>query len=179
MVVAAVCQHRDELIADLDRRVAALEAEITAVLTGSVWAESLACLTSAPGSGLSTAAWLLVGTLNFTLCAGPEALTAYAGLAPVPRESGRSIRGRPTIGHDGNGRLRTALYMATLSAARYNPAIKAFYDRLRAAGKPLKVARCAAARKLLHQAWALGAKQRRFDPVHHEHQRDSVPDLAA
>ncbi len=58
VVVAAVCQHLDELIADLDRRVAALEAEITAVLTGSVWAESLLCLTSAPGIGLVTASWL-------------------------------------------------------------------------------------------------------------------------
>ena len=56
-----------------------------------------------------TAAWLLVGTRNFTLCAGPEALAASAGLAPVPRESGRSVRGRSAIGHDGNGRLRTAL----------------------------------------------------------------------
>ncbi len=42
--------------------------------------------------------------------------------------------------------------MATLSAARHNPAITVFYERLRAAGKPHKVARCAAARKLLHQA---------------------------
>ena len=179
VVVAAVLQHLDELIADLDRRIAALEAEIAAVLKNGAWAEPLACLTSAPGIGLVTAAWLLVGTLNFALCASPEALTAYAGLAPVPRESGRTIRGRAAIGHDGNSRLRTALYMATLSAARYNPAIKAFYNRLRAAGKPLKVARCAAARKLLHQAWALGVKQRRFDPAYQEHQRDAVPDLAA
>lgn len=178
VVVAAVCQHLDELSADLDRRVAALEAEITAVLTGSVWAESLLCLTSAPGIGLVTASWLLVGTLNFALCAGPEALTAYAGLAPVPRESGRSIRGRARIGHDGNARLRTALYLATLSAARYNPAIRAFYQRLRAAGKPQKVARCAAARKLLHQAWALGSKLQRFDPAHQQ-QHAVLPELAA
>jgi len=178
VVVAAVRQHLDELIADLDRRVAALEAEITAILKESAWAESLACLTSAPGIGLVTAAWLLVGTLNFALCAGPDSLTAYAGLAPVPRESGRSIRGRARIGHDGNSRLRTALYMATLSAARYNPAIKAFYQRLRAAGKPQKVARCAAARKLLHQAWALGSKLQPFDPKHN-HQHEAVPELAA
>jgi transposase len=46
--------------------------------------------------------------------------------------------------------LRRVLYLATLSAARHNPTIKTFYDRLRAAGKPPKVARCAAARKLLH-----------------------------
>ena len=179
VVVEGVRRHLDELIADLDRRVAALEAEIAAMLKESVWAESLACLTSAPGIGLVTAAWLLVGTLNFTLCAGPTALTAYTGLAPMPRESGRSLRGRPSIGHDGNGRLRTALYMATLSAARYNPAIKAFYERLRAAGKPLKVARCAAARKLLHLAWALGTKRQRFDPDHEQQQHEALPDLAA
>jgi transposase len=178
VVVEAVRQHLDELIADLDRRIAALEAELAAVLKGSVWAEALACLTSAPGIGLITAAWLLVSTLNFTLCAGPATLTAYAGLAPMPRESGRSLRGRARIGHDGNGRLRTALYMATLSAARYNPAIAAFYQRLRAAGKPPKVARCAAARKLLHQAWALGAKRQRFDPRHGQ-QSERPSDLAA
>src|ERR687893_2348068 len=104
VVVEGVRQHLDELIADLDRRIAVLEAEIGAVLKESEWAESLACLTSAPGIGLVTAAWLLVGTLNFTLCAGPTALTGYVGLAPAPRESGRSVRGRPRIGHDGNGR---------------------------------------------------------------------------
>ena len=179
VVVAGVRQHLDELIADLDRRVAVLEAELAAVLRDSVWAESLVCLTSAPGIGLVTAAWLLVRTLNFALCAGPEALTAYVGLAPVPRESGRTIRGRRAIGHDGNGRLRTALYMATLSAARYNPAIKAFYQRLRAAGKPPKVARCAAARKLLHQAWALGSKLQRFDPDHQQQQHEALSQLAA
>lgn len=59
--------------------------------------------------------------------------------------------------------------MATLSAARYNPAIKACYDRLRAAGKPMKVARCAAARKLLHLARALVTKQQHFDPARHQH----------
>jgi transposase len=179
VVVEGVRQHLDELIGDLDRRIARLDREIAAALKESAWAESLTCLCSAPGIGLVTAAWLFVSTLNFTLCPGPAALTAYAGLAPIPRESGRSVRGRPAIGHDGNGRLRTALYMATLSAARCNPAIKAFYDRLRAAGKPMKVARCAAARKLLHQAWALGAKLRRFDPHHGQQYQEASPGLAA
>jgi len=52
---------------------------------------------------------------------------------------------------------------ASLSAARYNPVIKPFYDRLRAAGKPGKVARCAAARKLLHLAYAVATNQEDFD----------------
>jgi transposase len=76
VVVEGVRRHLDELIADLDRRIAVLEAEIAAVLEASDWAETLACLTSAPGIGLVTAAWLLVGTLNFALCTGPEGLTA-------------------------------------------------------------------------------------------------------
>ena len=179
VVVAGVRQHLDELMADLDRRIAALEAEIATVLKEGVWAESLACLTSAPGIGRVTAAWLLARTLNLALCTGPEALSADAGLAPLPRASGRSSRGRATIGHDGNGRLRTVLSMATRSAARCNPAIKAFYQRLRAAGKPLKVARCAAARTLLHQAWALGSKLQRFDPEHQHHHHDALLELAA
>ena len=76
---------------------------------------------------------------------------------------GSSVWHKPTIGHTGQTRLRTALYMATLSAAQSNPVIKTFYDRLRATGKPMKVARCAAARKLLHIAWAVVKKRQPFD----------------
>lgn len=166
VVVASVQHHLDEVIALLDARIADLEAEIATVLAASDWAESLACLTSAPGIGVLTAAWLLVSTMNFTLCATPEAATAYAGLAPMPRTSGTSVRGQARIGHGGCSRLRTALYMATLAAVRYNPVLKAFYIRLRGAGKPSKVARCAAARKLLHLAWALVTKQQRYQSNH-------------
>ena len=49
---------------------------------------------------------------------------------------------------------------------RYNLIIKTFYERLRAAGKPPKVARCAAARKLLHIAWAVVTKEQDFNPQH-------------
>ena len=52
--------------------------------------------------------------------------------------------GRAGIGRTGNAQLRTARYLATLRAAQHNPAIKPFYDRRRAAGKPQQVARCAA-----------------------------------
>ena len=81
------------------------------------------------------------------------------------------MRGKPTIGHTGNGRLRTALYLATLSASQHNPVIKGFYLRLREAGKPVKVARCAAARKLLHVAWAVGTSGESFDPEYQKKQQ--------
>jgi transposase len=162
-VVPAVQEQLDQLLADLETRIATLEQELATLLRKGAWADTAKLLLSIPGFGIITTAWLPVVTLNFTACASVEATTAYAGLAPQPHESGSSMRGRSQIGHGGNGRLRTALYMATLSAARTNPLIRSFYTRLRAAGKPMKVARCAAARKLLHLGWAIVAKGQPFD----------------
>lgn len=70
-----------------------------------------------------------------------------AGLAPLNNDSGK-YRGKRSV-WGGRSVVRCALYMATLSAVRYNPAIKVFYDRLVCAGKPKKVALTACAHKLL------------------------------
>lgn len=128
------------------------------------WKAAIALLLTIPGIGLLTACWLVVATLNFTLCETAEAATHYVGLAPMMRSSGTSVRGRAQIGHGGHARARTQLYLATLAAARFNPVIKAFYDHLREVGKPMKVARCACARKLLHIAFAVVQSKQAFDP---------------
>lgn len=164
VVIASAIEHLDAVITDLDTRLATLDTEITTVLRDGAWAESAGLLASITGIGMVTTAWLLVGTLNFQACASAAAASAFVGLVPLARDSGSSVHGRAQIGHGGQARLRTALYMATLTAARFNPAIKTYYDRLRAAGKPPKVARCAAARKLLHLAYAVVTKQQPFDP---------------
>jgi transposase len=152
------------VIAELTKRITILEDELATVLRDGAWAESAALLETISGIGLITTAWLLVGTLNFEACVSAEQAAAYVGLVPFARESGSSVRARARIGHSGQSRLRTALYLASLSAARFNPHIKAHYDRLRAAGKPSKVARCAAARKLLQLAYAVVTKGQPFDP---------------
>lgn len=162
--IAGALEALDTVITELDTQIQALDDAIRAVLREGAWAESATLLASIPGIGLVTTAWLLVGTLNFTACASAESAAAYAGLVPLARESGTSVRGRPQIGHGGHARLRTALYLATLTAARFNPLIRAQYERLRAAGKPSKVARCAAARKLIHLAFAVVTKKHPFDP---------------
>jgi transposase len=166
VVISSVREHLDKVIAELDTRLAELDAEIAAVLRDGAWAESASLLRGITGIGMVTAAWLLVGTLNFQACASAEQATAYVGLVPLARESGMSVRGRSQIGHGGHARLRTALYLATLSAARFNPLIKTHYERLRAMGKPAKVARCAAARKLLHLAFAVVSKRQPFEPAY-------------
>ena len=69
--------------------------------------------------------------------------------------------------------LRTALFMAALSAAQVNPYAQPVYQRLLARGKPHKVARLACARKLIRIAWAIVVKARDFDPTF-AHQPDLV-----
>jgi transposase len=70
-----------------------------------------------------------------------------AGLAPLNNDSGKERGQRHIWG--GRSIVRSALHMATLSAVRFNPVIKVFYDRLIAAGKPKKVALTACSHKLL------------------------------
>lgn len=164
--VAAVATHFQAVIADLDGRIAQLDQEIKHTLGDGAWATSASLLDSIPGLGPTTIAWILVATMNFGLCATPQAVAAYAGLTPLAYESGTSVRGRARLRSGGHARLRKAVYLATLSAARHNPLIRTFYQRLRDAGKPFKVAQCAAARKLLHLAWAVVIKQQPFDPAH-------------
>jgi transposase len=167
VVVASVKQQFDTVEAELAARIAALDAEIAAVLRDGAWAASAALLQGIVGIGPATTAWLLVATLNFELCATPDAAVAYAGLDPLQHESGASVWQPAHIGRGGHARLRKALYLASLSAAQHNPIIRMFYERLRARGKPMKVARCAAARKLLHIAWAVVTKGQPFDPQYH------------
>lgn len=132
------------------------------------WQKSIALLRTIPGIGPLTACWLVVATLNFTTCSSVEGLVHYAGLAPMERTSGSSVRGRSQIGHSGNARLRTLLFLATLTAARFNPVIKAFWQRLRLdKNKPVKVARCACARKLLHLAYAIVKSGKPFKADYH------------
>ena len=109
-------------------------------------ADLSALLSDVKGIGAVTVATLVgelpeLGTLN------RRQISALAGVAPYNHDSGR-LKGQRSIS-GGRATLRTALYMATLVATRYNAPIKAFYQRLVDAGKPKKVALVAAMRKLL------------------------------
>lgn len=170
VVIPAVAQRMEELIGTLDNQIQEVEAEMAeAVAIDTEWAGSVGLLLTITGIGLITAMWLVVATFNFQACQSVEEVTAYVGLAPQPRQSGSSVHGRARIGHSGHSRLRSALYLATLSAGQHNPIVAPFYARLVAKGKPKKVARCAAARKLLHIAFAVATKKQPFDADHVNH----------
>jgi transposase len=164
-VIASIGQRMDAHVGLLEAQIQQVEQEIQEAMTqDAAWAAAAQRLRSIPGVGLITAGWILVATVNFSQADTPEQVVAYAGLAPQPHQSGSSLKGRARIGHSGHARLRTALYMAVISAIRCNPLIRVFYQRLLERGKLKKVALCAAARKLLHLAWALVKNETRFDP---------------
>jgi transposase len=135
------------LILVLDRRVARIEARMTALVAADPEAAALdRRLRTAPGVGPIVAATLIaelpeLGQLD------RRRIAALAGLAPVARDSGRRTPPRAIDG--GRPVVRTILYLAALQASRRCAAFKDFRDRLQAAGKPVKAALIATARKLL------------------------------
>jgi transposase len=94
----------------------------------------------------------------------PRQLTCYAGLDPILFESGTSVRKRPHVSKQGNWRLRRALYMAALVGVRFNPVLKAFYQRKLQQGLAKKSALVAAMRKLLHLVYGVLKHQQPFNP---------------
>lgn len=123
-----------------------------AIQASPAWKAKDELLRSIPGIG-PVASRTLLATMPELGALDRGKVAALVGLAPMNRDSG-VMRGRRTI-IGGRAEARSVLYMATLSAVRYNPALKAFYGRLRAAGKRAKVALTAAARKLLTIADAI------------------------
>ena len=103
-------------------------------------------LRSVPGVGPQTSRMLLGMLPELGELTGKQ-ISALAGLAPRARDSG-TVRGVRTI-FGGRAEVRRALYMASVSAMRFNPTLRAFYLRLREAGKAAKLALIAVARKLL------------------------------
>ncbi|TBA03558.1 IS110 family RNA-guided transposase [Rhizobium ruizarguesonis] len=135
------------LLKALRRELESLDADLDSHIRKSpVWRVREALLTSVPGVGATTARTLLaelpeLGSLD------RRQIASLAGLAPWTRQSGK-WKGKSFIG-GGRGKVRAVLFMAALVASRYNPDLKAFRDRLVAAGKPKIVAIVATMRKLL------------------------------
>ena len=121
-------------------------------------------LTSVPGIGAASVAVLLaelpeLGQLD------RRRVAALVGVAPLNRDSGQ-MRGQRSI-WGGRAQVRRTLYMATLTAVRYNPVLKPYYEHLLAAGKRKKVALVACMRKLLTMLNAIAKHGCTWNPNHH------------
>jgi transposase len=152
-----------ESIRALERRLARTDDEIGRTLrTCGIWRDKVELLESVPGVGQCTAVSLLaslpeLGRLN------RRQISALAGVAPFNRDSGHWHGQRHIYG--GRAPARRALYMAALVGARHNPVLRPYYQRLRAAGKPAKVALTACMRKLLIILNSMLKQQRSWRPA--------------
>jgi transposase len=126
----------EELDRDLDQ----------AIRSSPAWRETEDLITSVPGVAKRTARTLIAELPELGRLSRRQ-IASLVGVAPINRDSGK-MRGKRVI-KGGRGQVRSALYMAAVSAARCNPALKPVYQRLRAAGKPAKLALIAIARRLL------------------------------
>ena len=147
----------------LDRELTRLEQEMQAFI-GEHHAELLAVLGSVKGVGKATISTLLAEVPELGELSGRE-ISALVGVAPINRDSG-TLRGKRTI-FGGRPQVRRVLFMAALVAARFNPVIRAFYERLVAAGKPKKLALTACMRKLLVILNAMARSGKPFNPGVH------------
>jgi len=134
-------------ISYLERELKELDSDLDDTIKKSpFWREQDDLLQSVPGIGKQTSR-ILLGILPELGTTNAAEIARLAGLAPLNRDSGK-WRGKRWIG-GGRSPVRAVLYMATLSAIRYNPTVKAWYDHLRSTGKVKKVAIVACMRKLL------------------------------
>jgi transposase len=129
-----------QLLKDLDREIH------EAIRRSPLWHEKSEILQSFNGVGPKVSASLIADLSELGSARRPQ-ISALVGLAPMNRDSGQ-WRGKRTI-QGGRPAVRQALYMAALVASRHNPVIREFYQRLRQAGKPAKVALTACMRKIL------------------------------
>ena len=147
----------------LEQRLKETNTDLRTLLQASpVWRAHEQLLRSVPGIGPTTAATLIADLPELGRLSRQQ-IAALVGVAPLNRDSGPRHGPRSTWG--GRAAVRAPLYMATRVATRCNPIIRTFYQRLRAAGKPPKVALVAAMHKLLTILNAMVKAQRAWQPI--------------
>jgi transposase len=149
----------------LEAEIAAIASDIRQLIADDMQTRHAAeLLRSIPGIGEVTMAVLLAEIPNIAEFE-PKGLAAFAGLSPAEHSSGAQTRSAG-ISRIGNANLRSALYLAALSASRHNPILRVVAQRLKNAGKPNKLVLIAIARRLLVLAHAVIRTRRPFDPNH-------------
>lgn len=146
----------------LDRQLWDINSDLDSTIRKSpIWAAKSDLLQGVPGVGPNLAR-VLIADLPELGRLSHKQIAALVGVAPYSRDSG-VFRGKRMI-WGGRAPVRSALYLSIWSATKWNPVIRQFYDRLRAKGKPAKVAQVACMRKLITILNAMVRDGRAWDP---------------
>src|SRR5690606_3555026 len=145
-----VLQSLNRSLKMIEKEIKKLEDRLTELVKED-YQDLLTRIESISGIGRRTASMLIVLTDGFTRFERAAELCSFAGITPVIRESGSSIKGRARISKMGNRRLRKLLFMCSFTACQHNKACREIYERITAKGKSKKLALMAVCNKLLKQ----------------------------
>jgi transposase len=146
--------HLQALKKELDDRIKALKGEVEQVAKEG-FEEAYKLVTSVNGIGPAAAAALIVATNCFENFDGPRPFVKFVGACPRRFQSGTSLNRKGGMSRKGNPQLRALLYMAAMSARKYNAECRKLYERLLERGKSAKQALMAVINKLIRQVFAV------------------------
>jgi Transposase and inactivated derivatives len=155
-------EYYDELIRKIEKSIKELEKEIKE-LSKKNFQEEYKLLKSIPDVSDRVIGVVIAMFGGFKRFKSVKEAASYAGLNPSPYESGTSVKKSGSIKKMGNPYARKILYMAALSAIRFNKYCRELYKRLVSKGKAKKLALVAVAHKLLRQAYGVLKNRRPFD----------------
>lgn len=164
-VQSFIISSNKQLIRQIDRQIQRCKQQIEQLITSDQGlSERVDQLASIKGVGRLTVAVILAETRMFEGIENIRQLASYAGYDVVERQSGTSVKGKTRISKKGNRYIRNALYFPAMVACRFNPDLKAFYQRV-AQNKPSKmIAQVAVQRKLLVLMYSLYKNGTRYQP---------------
>nr|WP_281340774.1 IS110 family transposase [Sulfurihydrogenibium sp. YO3AOP1] len=155
-------EYYDELIRKIEKNIKELEKEIKE-LSKKNYQEEYKLLKSIPGISDRTIGMIISVYGNFERFKSVKDASSFIGISPGIHESGTSVKKSGSIKKMGNPYARKILYMAALSAIRFNKYCRELYERLVSKGKAKKLALVAVAHKLLRQAYGVLKSRRPFD----------------
>jgi transposase len=119
------------------------------------------------GVGMQTAIYLLIHTSGFKGFASPRELACYCGIVPFAQRSGTSLNGKGRISNMANKKLKTLLHMCALNAVKYDPCLKAYYERKIGEGKHKMNVMNNVRNKLIHRIWAVVKSGQEYDKYYY------------
>jgi transposase len=151
-------------IAGFEKDIAKIEARIGDIIaTDEHFKELHDLITSVVGVGTRTAVAMIVYTNEFENFTDARQLACYCGVVPFAKESGSSVRGRTKVSKMCNHTLKSLLHLSALSAVRYDPELKAYYEKKKAEGKNPMLVLNAVRNKLVHRIFAVVRRKKPFE----------------
>jgi len=165
-----ILDNSKEMIKQIDKQIKDIEHKMLFLLKSDPDLNRLyKLINSVVGVGMQTSIYLLIHTWGFTSFDTPRQLACYCGIAPFTKRSGTSIKGKSQVSHIANKKLKTLLHMCALNAIRYDPNIKAYYERKIQEGKHRMNVLNNVRNKLVYRIWAVVSSGQEYDKNYNLH----------